>query len=71
MTKCNLPLELDIKDVGQQSVDKAYEIYKETISNNKSLNFKGIPIKVSKNLDYNLKDQTFEHLVFNDMKVRL
>lgn len=71
MEKCNLPEKLEIVDVSSKSIDQAYKIYMSEIGNNDNLEFKGLPIKVTKTLDYNLRQQTFEHIVSRDMKARL
>lgn len=71
MIDCDRPSKLDINDVRTESVDRAYIIYKKEISNNTSLTFRSLPVKVSKQLDYNLKEQTFEHIVSRNMEARL
>lgn len=71
MVNCDRPSKLDINDVRAESVNEAYKVYKKEISDNPSLTFRNLPVKVSKQLDYNLKEQTFEHIVSRDMKARL
>ena len=71
MEKCNLPSKLDLNDVSKDSIDKAYNVYLKEIGNNDTLTFKGLPVKVTKTLDYNLRQQTFEHIISRDMKARL
>ena len=71
MINCDRPNKLDINDVSHESVDKAYKIYKREISDNPEITFNHLPVKVTKQLDYNLKEQTFEHIVSRDMKARL
>ena len=71
MEKCNLPSKLDLNDVSKDSIDKAYNVYLKEIGNNDRLTFKGLPVKVTKTLDYNLRQQTFEHIISRDMKARL
>ena len=71
MEKCNLPPKLELNDVSKDSIDKAYNVYLKEIGNNDTLTFKGLPIKVTKTLDYNLRQQTFEHIISRDMKARL
>ena len=71
MEKCNLPSKLDLNDVSKDSINKAYNIYLKEIGNNDALTFKGLPVKVTKTLDYNFRQQTFEHIISRDMKVRL
>lgn len=71
MEKCNLLSKLDLNDVSKDSIDKAYNVYLKEIGNNDRLTFKGLPVKVTKTLDYNLRQQTFEHIISRDMKARL
>ena len=62
MEKC----KLDLNDVSKDSIDKAYNVYLKEIGNNDRLTFKGLPVKVTKTLDYNLRQQTFEHIISRD-----
>ena len=71
MKECNLPEKIYIKDVNNNSIEKAQQIYLKELGNNDELFFKGLPVKVTRTLDYNLRQQTFEHIISRDMKARL
>lgn len=73
MEHCNKLSELILMEPGEDFnsyLNRIYPIYKSTIAE-AQLSFRGKPVKVFTNLNFNLQHQTFEHLTTKGNQDRL